>query len=135
MTLTLTLNFIFLETHTYIRSSTCMQNFINIDQRKLCEILTFICNYTSNFKVNLLNNFSFHNACFQGRQTGGWVGGCWGGGGGGGWWVATPLKSVRPEVRGTTDFDGGAYPPPKTSPSYALTTLIIFRFGRAGRGR
>ena len=44
-------------------------------------------------------------------------------------------KSVRPEVRGTTDFDGGAYPPPKTSPSYALTTLIIFRFGRAGRDR
>ena len=31
-----------------------------------------------------------------------------------------------PEVRGTTDFNGGAYPPPKTSPSYALTTLIIF---------
>ena len=45
------------------------------------------------------------------------------------------MKSVRPEVRGTTDFDGGAYPPPKTSPSYALTTLIIFRFGRAGRDR
>ena len=44
-------------------------------------------------------------------------------------------KSVRPEVRGSTDFDGGAYPPPKTSPSYALTTLIIFRFGRAGRDR
>ena len=47
----------------------------------------------------------------------------------------TVRKSVRPEVRGSTDFDGGAYPPPKTSPSYALTTLIIFRFGRAGRDR
>ena len=45
------------------------------------------------------------------------------------------IKSVRPEVRGTTDFDGGAYPPPKTSLSYGLTTLIIFRFGRAGRDR
>ena len=41
------------------------------------------------------------------------------------------MKSARPEVRGTTDFDDGAYPPPKTSPTYALTPLIIFRFGRA----
>ena len=37
-----------------------------------------------------------------------------------------------PEVRGTTDFYGGAYPLSKTSPSYALTTLIIFCWGRAG---
>ena len=44
-------------------------------------------------------------------------------------------KSVMPEVRGSTDFDGGAYPPSKTSPSYALTTLVIFRYGRAGRDR
>ena len=34
------------------------------------------------------------------------------------------LKSVMPEVRGTTDFYGGAYPPSKTSPSYAFTTLF-----------
>ena len=27
-------------------------------------------------------------------------------------------KSIRPEVRGTTDFYDGAYPPSKTSPSY-----------------
>ena len=38
----------------------------------------------------------------------------------------TITESVRPEVRGTTDLCGGAYPPSKTSPSYALTTLIIF---------
>ena len=44
-------------------------------------------------------------------------------------------KSVRPEVRGTTNFNGGAYPPSKTSPPYALTTLIIFRQGGAGRDR
>ena len=44
-------------------------------------------------------------------------------------------KSVRPEVRGTTDFYGGAYPLSKTFPSYALTTLIIFRCGRTGRDR
>ena len=29
-------------------------------------------------------------------------------------------ESVRPEVRGTTDFNGGAYPQSKTSPSHAL---------------
>ena len=40
-----------------------------------------------------------------------------------------------PEVQGTTDFNGGAYPPSKTSPSYALTTLSIFRFGRTGTDR
>ena len=45
------------------------------------------------------------------------------------------MKSGRPEVRGTADFYGGAYPPSKTSPSYALTTLIIFRCGRTGRER
>ena len=42
-------------------------------------------------------------------------------------------KSVRPEVRGITDFYGGAYPPIATVSSYALTTLIIFRRGREGR--
>ena len=45
------------------------------------------------------------------------------------------MKPVLPEVRGTTDFNSGANPPSKTSPSYALTTLIIFRFGRTGRDR
>ena len=44
-------------------------------------------------------------------------------------------KSIRAEVRGTTYFNGGAYCPSKTSPSYALTTLIIFRYGRTGRDR
>ena len=39
-------------------------------------------------------------------------------------------KSVKLEVRWTTDFFGGAYLPSKTSRSYALTTLIIFRCGR-----
>ena len=42
--------------------------------------------------------------------------------------LCTPCaKSVRPEVRGTTDFNGGAYPLSKASPSYARTTLINFR--------
>ena len=49
--------------------------------------------------------------------------------------VTTVTKSIKPEVRGTTDFYGGAFPPSKTSPLYSLTTLIIFRFGRAGRDR
>ena len=49
--------------------------------------------------------------------------------------VTTVTKSIKPEVRGTTDFYGGAFPPSKTSPLYSLTTLTIFRFGRAGRDR
>ena len=44
-------------------------------------------------------------------------------------------NSVRLMVRGTTDFNGGAYTPSKTSPSYALTTLIIFRSGTVGKVR
>ena len=45
------------------------------------------------------------------------------------------MKSIRPEVRGTTDFYGGAYPPSKTSPSYAFRTLIIFRCRLTGTDR
>ena len=43
------------------------------------------------------------------------------------------MKSVRPEVRGTTDVNGGAYPPSKTSPRTPSRCSSFFAAdGRAG---
>ena len=44
-------------------------------------------------------------------------------------------NQLGPRYEGQLILMAEPNPPSQTSPSYALTTLIIFRFGRAGRDR